>query len=163
MYNNKKRGIIGVIITIIILIVVVIISNIKINNLSYIENTFSFFVMPIQNGLTYLKNWISGNNEFFTDISKLAIQVVKEHSEIREELKNYFYEIMIDEYQDTNDLQETFISLIANHNVYMVGDIKQSIYRFRNANPSIFKEKYDLYTLQEEGIKIDLNKNFRSL
>ena len=98
----------------------------------------------------------------FTDISKLAIQVVKEHSEIREELKNYFYEIMIDEYQDTNDLQETFISLIANHNVYMVGDIKQSIYRFRNANPSIFKEKYDLYALQEEGIKIDLNKNFRS-
>lgn len=98
----------------------------------------------------------------FTDISKLAIKIVKEHNEIKEELKNYFYEIMIDEYQDTNDLQETFISLIANNNVYMVGDIKQSIYRFRNANPSIFKTKYDLYSLEKEGIKIDLNKNFRS-
>ena len=52
---------------------------------------------------------------------------------------------MIDEYQDTNDLQETFISKIENNNVYMVGDIKQSIYRFRNANPNIFKEKYDNY------------------
>ena len=50
---------------------------------------------------------------------------------------------MIDEYQDTNDVQETFISYIENNNVYMVGDIKQSIYRFRNANPYIFKNKYD--------------------
>lgn len=84
MYNNKKRGIIGVIITVIILIVIVIISNIKINNLSYIENTFSFFVMPIQNGLTYLKNWISGNNEFFTDISNLK----EENKKLREENSN---------------------------------------------------------------------------
>ncbi|MDD6224225.1 MAG: UvrD-helicase domain-containing protein, partial [bacterium] len=98
----------------------------------------------------------------FVDISKLAIQVVKEHAEIREELKNYFHEIMIDEYQDTSDLQETFIGLIENHNVYMVGDIKQSIYRFRNANPIIFKDKYDRYKEHDGGIKIDLNKNFRS-
>jgi len=98
----------------------------------------------------------------FVDISKLAIKLVSEYEEIREELKNYFHEIMIDEYQDTNDLQEIFISKIANNNVYMVGDIKQSIYRFRNANPLIFKEKYDLYSLGEAGIKIDLNKNFRS-
>ena len=52
---------------------------------------------------------------------------------------------MIDEYQDTNDLQEEFISLIENNNVYMVGDIKQSIYRFRNANPLIFKNKYIIF------------------
>ena len=98
----------------------------------------------------------------FNDIAILAIQVVKEHLEVREELRNYFNEIMIDEYQDTNDLQEEFIQMISNHNVYMVGDIKQSIYRFRNANPYIFKDKYDTYSQSTTDLKIDLNKNFRS-
>ena len=69
---------------------------------------------------------------------------------------------MIDEYQDTNDIQENFISMIENNNVYMVGDIKQSIYRFRNANPYIFKNKYDSYADNDGGLKIDLVKNFRS-
>lgn len=98
----------------------------------------------------------------FIDISKMAIKVVKENSDVRNELKEFYNEIMIDEYQDTNDLQEEFISLIENNNVYMVGDIKQSIYRFRNANPLIFKNKYDLYSENKFGIKIDLLKNFRS-
>lgn len=98
----------------------------------------------------------------FTDISSMAIQVVEENEEIRDELKDSFHEIMVDEYQDTSDTQEKFISLISNHNVYMVGDIKQSIYRFRNANPYIFKNKYDRYQNTDEGIKIDLVKNFRS-
>ena len=98
----------------------------------------------------------------FTDISKLAIRLVCDNEDIRLELKNYFNEIMIDEYQDTSDLQEQFIKLIENNNVYMVGDIKQSIYRFRNANPFIFKEKYDNYAKELGGRKIDLNKNFRS-
>ena len=102
------------------------------------------------------------NTYEFIDISKFAIKIVKEHEEIKEELKNYFYEIMIDEYQDTNDLQEIFISMIENNNVYMVGDIKQSIYRFRNANPNIFKKKYNDYANGILGLKIDLNKNFRS-
>lgn len=98
----------------------------------------------------------------FNDIAILAIQVVKKNSEVQEELKSYFKEIMIDEYQDTNDLQEEFIQMISNHNVYMVGDIKQSIYRFRNANPYIFKDKYDTYNNSSRDLKIDLNKNFRS-
>ncbi len=98
----------------------------------------------------------------FTDIALLAIKIVKENKNVREEIKNSFKEIMIDEYQDTNDLQEEFIKDIANNNVYMVGDIKQSIYRFRNANPNIFKNKYDLYSKNINGFKIDLNKNFRS-
>lgn len=99
----------------------------------------------------------------FTDISNLAIKIVSENESIREELKNSFNEILIDEYQDTSDTQELFISYISNNNVYMVGDIKQSIYRFRNANPYIFKNKYDLYKNDSsKGIKIDLNKNFRS-
>ena len=67
---------------------------------------------------------------------------------------------MVDEYQDTSDTQEKFISLISSNNVYMVGDIKQSIYRFRNANPYIFKNKYDTYRDTDVGEKIDLLKNF---
>ncbi len=98
----------------------------------------------------------------FTDIATMAINLLKENKDVCEEIKNKLNEIMIDEYQDTNDLQEEFISYISNNNVYMVGDIKQSIYRFRNANPYIFKNKYDLYSKQQNGIKIDLNKNFRS-
>lgn len=98
----------------------------------------------------------------FNDIALFAIKVLRENPEVREEMKYFFKEIMIDEYQDTNDLQETFIGMIENDNVYMVGDIKQSIYRFRNANPDIFKNKYDNYSLGNGGAKIDLNKNFRS-
>ncbi len=104
------------------------------------------------------------DNNFYTfnDISKMAIDVVINNADVKEELTNSFNEILIDEYQDTSDIQEKFISLIENNNVYMVGDIKQSIYRFRNANPYIFKNKYDTYRDTDLGIKIDLLKNFRS-
>lgn len=98
----------------------------------------------------------------FNDLSKFALKILDENEDIRNELKNYYKEIMIDEYQDTSDVQEQFIKYIENNNVYMVGDIKQSIYRFRNANPDIFKIKYDAYKDGNNGFKIDLNKNFRS-
>ena len=98
----------------------------------------------------------------FNDISKFALEILDKNEDIRKELKNYYKEIMIDEYQDTSDVQEQFIKYIENNNVYMVGDIKQSIYRFRNANPDIFKIKYDAYKEGNNGFKIDLNKNFRS-
>ena len=98
----------------------------------------------------------------FNDIEIMAIKLLKENPLVREELKNYYQEILVDEYQDTNDLQEEFINLISNNNVYMVGDIKQSIYGFRNANPQIFKAKYDKYANNDGGIKIDLLANFRS-
>ena len=102
------------------------------------------------------------NSYEFNDIAIMAINILKDNKDVREELLNSFNEIMIDEYQDTNDLQEEFISMISDHNVYMVGDIKQSIYRFRNANPYIFKDKYDSYSNSDRDKKIDLNKNFRS-
>lgn len=103
------------------------------------------------------------NNIFeFTDIEIMAINLLKKHEDIRSEVKEFYNEIMVDEYQDTNDLQEEFISLISKSNVYMVGDVKQSIYGFRNANPDIFKGKYDLYQNGKDGIKIDLIDNFRS-
>ena len=102
------------------------------------------------------------NSYEFSDIAFKAIELVEKNEDVREEIKNNTYEIMIDEYQDTNDIQEVFISYIQNNNVYMVGDVKQSIYRFRNANPYIFKDKYDRYKDGIEGYKIDLTKNFRS-
>lgn len=98
----------------------------------------------------------------FNDISMLLINILENNPDICLEIKNQYQEIMIDEYQDTNDIQEKIISLISNNNVYMVGDIKQSIYRFRNANPYLFKRKYDNYSKDKFSLKIDLNKNFRS-
>ena len=103
------------------------------------------------------------NNAYdFIDIAKMAINILKDNKTVREEMKYKYKEILIDEYQDTNDIQDIFISLIENNNVYMVGDIKQSIYRFRNANPMLFKSKYEAYQNNDGGLKIDLNKNFRS-
>lgn len=98
----------------------------------------------------------------FLDIAKMGIKLLTEDEELRQYLKESTHEILIDEYQDTSDIQELFISLIANNNVYMVGDIKQSIYRFRNANPNIFKTKYELYSQNQGGLLINLYKNFRS-
>lgn len=98
----------------------------------------------------------------YMDIAKMAIHLVRDFPNIQLEIQNSFEEILIDEYQDTSDIQEAFISLISNHNCYMVGDIKQSIYRFRNANPYIFKKKYQEYSRRMDGIKIDLKENFRS-
>ncbi len=121
-------------------------------------------IIDIILNLTKKINFYKYQNDLyeFNDIALLAIKIVKENPDIALELRDSFKEIMIDEYQDTNDLQEEFIKYIASNNVYMVGDIKQSIYRFRNANPHIFKNKYDNYSKEIEGIKIDLNKNFRS-
>ena len=70
MYK-KKTGIVGIVITIIILVILVFVSNMKLESLSYIENFVSTIVMPVQNGLTYLKNKITGNQAFFADINKL--------------------------------------------------------------------------------------------
>ena len=98
----------------------------------------------------------------FNDISKMAIKILMQNEDVKQELKYFFKEIMVDEYQDTSDLQETFLKMIENDNIYMVGDIKQSIYRFRNANPYLFKSKYDNYSINNGGFKIDLTKNFRS-
>jgi len=98
----------------------------------------------------------------FSDVDRMVITLVRDNPDVRDEIKASLDEILIDEYQDNNDIQEEFIKLIENNNVYMVGDVKQSIYRFRNANPYIFKKKYNDYRDNKGGIKIDLNKNFRS-
>lgn len=133
------------------------------NSIKSTYSTVKIIIELIQEFTNRIMKYKQENNSYeFNDIAILAIKVVKENKEVQDELKNYFKEIMIDEYQDTNDLQEEFIGMISNHNVYMVGDIKQSIYRFRNANPYIFKNKYDTYSTSDTDKKIDLNKNFRS-
>lgn len=90
MKKGKKTGVIGIIITIIILIIIVIISNIKIEDVTYVENGLGKLVMPIQNGLTYLKNWASGNNTFFTNINDLQKEneeLKKKNSELEQSLR----------------------------------------------------------------------------
>ncbi len=120
-------------------------------------------ILDITNKLNKRLNQYKKENNLyqFNDIAKMAIKVIKDNEEIRNEIRDHFKEILIDEYQDTSDIQELFISLISNDNVYVVGDIKQSIYRFRNANPDIFKDKYERYS-NGEGYKVDLTNNFRS-
>lgn len=98
----------------------------------------------------------------FIDINLMAIKLLADNPQICAEYKSSIYEIMIDEYQDTNDIQEKFVSLIANNNVYMVGDIKQSIYGFRNANPKLFASKFQNYANGDGGKLITLTNNFRS-
>ncbi|MBS7020567.1 MAG: UvrD-helicase domain-containing protein, partial [Firmicutes bacterium] len=105
------------------------------------------------------KNW---NYYEFHDIGRFAIQILEEHESIRKEFQESIYEIMIDEYQDTNDIGTYFVSMIQNNNVYTVGDVKQSIYRFRNANPNIFMERFYQFQKNEGGTLITLSKNFRS-
>lgn len=120
--------------------------------------------------INILKSYFKNLNEYkrkekiydFIDIAKMSIEILRSNKDIREEVRDNFKEILVDEYQDTNDLQEEFVNLISNNNVYMVGDVKQSIYRFRNANPNIFRDKYNSYSCHNGGKKIDLLSNFRS-
>ncbi|MFV0289033.1 MAG: UvrD-helicase domain-containing protein [Mycoplasmatales bacterium] len=98
----------------------------------------------------------------FSDITYLALEILNNKT-IKTIIKNSFVEILIDEYQDTNDFQNHFIDLIANNNLYLVGDVKQSIYEFRNANPQNFnKLQKTYYEDKQVGEVINLTDNFRS-
>ena len=90
MYKNKKVGIIGIVITAIILIVLVLLTRVDVNKFSVTENIFNKLVMPIQNGLTYLKNKLSGNNTFFEDINNLKAEnekLIEKNNELEAKLK----------------------------------------------------------------------------
>ncbi len=97
----------------------------------------------------------------FADISRMVLKLFKD-PEIVNEVKEQFDYIMVDEYQDTNDIQEAVLNIIGKDNVYMVGDIKQSIYRFRDADCHIFEQKFNDYKKGLGGKEVDLNKSFRS-
>ncbi|MCT4611951.1 MAG: helicase-exonuclease AddAB subunit AddA [Clostridia bacterium] len=97
----------------------------------------------------------------FSDIEHKTLEVL-ENKEISNRYKEKFREILVDEYQDSSMIQETMINKISKDNIFMVGDIKQSIYRFRLASPEIFIGKYEGYNEDEEkGTLINLSKNFR--
>ena len=109
----------------------------------------------------------------FNDIEHYALKILVKKdangnyipTEVAKKYRDKFVEIAIDEYQDSNQVQEYILSTISNgNNIFMVGDVKQSIYKFRQACPEIFLEKYNTYSLtgNDKGLKIQLFKNFRS-
>ncbi|NRT90543.1 helicase-exonuclease AddAB subunit AddA [Clostridium beijerinckii] len=112
----------------------------------------------------------------FNDLEHLCLKILSDYddenniipSSIAMNFKEYFDEVLVDEYQDSNNVQETIINLVSrknddNPNVFMVGDVKQSIYRFRQAKPELFIEKYNTYDSSNgTNRKIQLYKNFRS-
>ena len=109
----------------------------------------------------------------FHDLEHFALNILvdgetKQARRAAEEFRDTFAEIMIDEYQDSNYVQETILRTISTeergvNNIFMVGDVKQSIYRFRLARPELFMEKYDTYSLEESLTqRVDLHRNFRS-
>ena len=100
----------------------------------------------------------------FADISHYTIEILENFPQVRKEYQERFHEVMVDEYQDTNHIQERMLELLSNgHNRFMVGDIKQSIYRFRQADPQIFNEKFHSFAKDgKEGQLILLKENFRS-
>ena len=100
----------------------------------------------------------------FADISHYTIEILENYPQVRQEYQERFHEVMVDEYQDTNHIQERMLELLSNgYNRFMVGDIKQSIYRFRQADPQIFNEKFHSFAQDDkEGQLILLKENFRS-
>jgi ATP-dependent helicase/nuclease subunit A len=111
----------------------------------------------------------------FNDMEHLALKILTiekegklEPSAIAKEYQSKFHEIMIDEYQDSNLIQESILTTVSRcdkgeNNIFMVGDIKQSIYRFRLSVPELFMEKYDTYTDEDSyNQRVILHKNFRS-
>lgn len=116
----------------------------------------------------------------FSDVEHYALQVLVNrqedgsliYTEAAEQLRKRYVEILIDEYQDSNDLQEAILTSIARRedmeytNMFMVGDIKQSIYRFRMARPQLFQRKYECFTDNVDSgaaaVRVELKQNFRS-
>lgn len=134
----------------------------------YVEMTISF--MDRLEEKKRKKNLIT-----FSDMEHLALEIlvkkngdILEYTHVADELSRRYEEILIDEYQDSNLVQELILNSVSKErfgkpNVFMVGDVKQSIYRFRLARPELFIEKYDAY-LEEDSLyqKIELHNNFRS-
>lgn len=123
----------------------------------------------------YKKAKLEKNIIDFNDIEHLALKIlIKEENgkyiptEVAKKYQEKFEEIAIDEYQDSNMVQEYILTSISkNNNIFMVGDVKQSIYKFRQAMPELFLNKYETYKLKnnkedKDNLKIQLFKNFRS-
>ena len=143
-------------------------------------------ILEMYKTLVKLKNLIFEFDELFTkkkndknivdfsDVEHYALQILvkdkedgtHERTDVAKKYMKQFEEIAIDEYQDSNLVQEYILTSVSRgNNIFMVGDVKQSIYKFRQARPELFLEKYKSYSLEnanEKGLKIQLFKNFRS-
>lgn len=97
----------------------------------------------------------------FNDLETYAIEILR-NDMLKEEIRNRYSEVLIDEYQDTNPIQEFIIDSVARDKRFYVGDLKQSIYGFRLCEPAIIKNRYNLYKATGTGEVIDLNNNYRS-
>ncbi len=97
----------------------------------------------------------------FDDIARLSLGLVKNKGKASEVAKR-FKMVMVDEFQDTSLIQNEFIDLIGENHLYLVGDVKQSIYLFRAARPDLFNRRYEDYKEGRGGMAIDMNANFRS-
>ena len=151
---------------------------------SYQANSDIFEMYQILNAMKNLVNEFT--NKFsarkkeknivdFNDIEHFALKILLKidddgriyETDVAKKYKDKFEEIAIDEYQDSNLVQEYILNSVSRgNNIFMVGDVKQSIYKFRQARPELFLEKYSTYALKGEqvtnGMKIQLFKNFRS-
>ena len=170
--------------------------SIKKKSVKLIEDSFSISIEEalegIKNSYPYMKMLSKLTLDFidrfkikkrernlldFNDLEHLCLKILINYDEegniipssVSEGFREYFDEVLVDEYQDSNNVQEAIIDLVSrksleNPNVFMVGDVKQSIYRFRQAKPELFLDKYNRYPLEEGSLnrKIQLYKNFRS-
>lgn len=146
-------------------------ANEDINSMYKILQNLSDLVLEFSN--EFKKSKREKNIIDFNDIEHLALEIlvnkenIEEKTKVAKDYMQKFVEIDIDEYQDSNLVQEYILNSISRgNNIFMVGDVKQSIYRFRQARPELFLDKYGRYKLEERNIengeKIQLFKNFRS-
>ncbi|MDD4324522.1 MAG: UvrD-helicase domain-containing protein, partial [Eubacteriales bacterium] len=116
-----------------------------------------FFELVLALDKEFQKEKFSRNLVEFSDFEHGAFQLLQEE-DIRREVQNHYDEIYIDEYQDTSSIQDRIVSSISKDNIFMVGDVKQSIYRFRYANPRLFQsraDKAELFTNSQESAAKD--------
>ena len=149
--------------------------------LNGIKNSYPYMKMISKLTLDFINRFKKKKRERnlldFNDLEHLCLKILISNDEegninpssVSEGFREYFDEVLVDEYQDSNNVQEAIIDLVSrknldNPNVFMVGDVKQSIYRFRQAKPELFLEKYNSYPLEDGSLnrKIQLYKNFRS-
>lgn len=149
--------------------------------LNGIKNSYPYMKMISQLTLEFINRFKEKKRERnildFNDLEHLCLKILIEIDEednicpssVANGFREYFDEVLVDEYQDSNNVQEAIIDLVSrktleNPNVFMVGDVKQSIYRFRQAKPELFLDKYNRYPLEDGDLnrKIQLYKNFRS-
>lgn len=148
MYKKKKTGIIGIIITIIILILIVIVSNIKIEDFSHVGEALSSLVMPVQNGITYIKNKISGNDTFFSDMAALK-EENKELKEKNSELEKSLRELEI--IKSENETLKEYVNLKDKYTEYTT--VPGYVI---NKNTSNYSNVIIINIGEEDGIKVGM-------